>query len=185
MLTSLTRARRSGAGKLLALIYLLCVLVPSVANAFTGAERAQGRSLHANCEAKFAAVVNNGQAIYNAGHSDAGHSDAGPSDASHSDASHLDAVHRPGLAAPRALSPSFVVAGDQDVAGSIVRQDIMPRDHHQSSKCDCCAAACSSGLPMAMPYFSKPSSMVSRCTTATYRQLASSALSTHYRPPIL
>ena len=168
MLTRLTRVGRSSAGAMLALVYMLCVLAPSVANAFSGVTLSSFRSTHDDYTSGSAHVH-------------------GDNSVAHHHPQRVDpAVMENGLeySSSNISSTSYSTASTK-LSASIKDQTGSSADHHKSSNGQCCGAACLSGLPATMASFSKPSALISRCSSAIYRQLADHASTKLYRPPIL
>lgn len=153
MLSKMTRAGRVRAGRLLALVYMLCVLAPSLAFAVSDG------SLVAPCltenEHGLGIVHVHDESVAHS-HAD-GHAHHHAGSASHGKGEHL-------LAATASDDPG-------------------PMDHHHKSGGSCCGLFCITALPAVVVDLSKPSSLASRCATETYRRLADDPLPTPYRPP--
>jgi hypothetical protein len=143
------------AGRLLALVYLLCVMAPSLAFAI-----ADG-SLAAPC------LVENehGMGIVHVHHeTGTAHVHADGHSHHHADVGSGSAEHQEIQTAP-----------DDDSA---------PADHrHKSADGSCCGMVCVSALPAAVLDLSKPSASASRCAVEAYRRMADDPLPTPYRPP--
>ena len=159
MLTRLTRATRLRAGKLLALIYMLCVLAPSLAFAFSDGSHA------APCltedEHAMGIVHVHDNADRTAGHV---HADGHVHD--HSSSAQTMGDHE-GQGGP-AKSVS-----DSDTAA----------DHHKTSGGQCCGMVCVSALPATVAELTGPSRLTSRCEPARYPGIADNLPHTLYRPP--
>jgi hypothetical protein len=165
VLRSLTRARRSRAGQFLALIYMLCVLAPSLAYSFSDG------ALVAPC-------------LIASGHR------AGSSDAhDHSAVGH---VHSDGLGPqlhshmqPDPVSLSLVEnEASSKPPGAAVDRNGPTKDHQKSTGGQCCGSACLSALPATLASFTQPSRPMALCESEDCMHIAARASSAHYRPPI-
>jgi hypothetical protein len=157
MLSRLTRSRRTTAGRLLALVYLFCVLGPAMSFAFADGARA------APC------LIENehGMSIV--------HEHIGTV------AQH---VHENGRSHDHS---SLAVASASEVgqaAAAAADPDALPLDHHKSSGGQCCGMACVCALPATVTEFVRPTAPQSICLSTDYRAVADNAPPQHYRPPI-
>ena len=160
MLSGLTRTKRSAAGRLLALVYLFCVLAPALSFAFADGARA----------APCLTDENNGLGIvhvheYSEGASQHVHKDG-----------HVH-EHQGGEAHfnnSKNLSPISVA--DETPAPA--------NDHHKASGAQCCGMVCLSASPTTVIELVKPLMPTSVCASENYRDVADRAPPRHYRPPI-
>jgi hypothetical protein len=153
---------------MLALIYMLCVLAPSLANAFSGVTVSSFRSTHDDNKSVSAHVH-------------------GDNSVAHHHAMRVDpAILEDGVEYSLSdISSTSHSTASTKLSVSINDQTGSSGDHHKSSNGQCCGAACLSGLPASMAFFSEPSALISRCSSAIYQQLADRASTKRYRPPIL
>lgn len=159
MLTRVTRATRLRAGKLLALIYMLCVLAPSLAFAFSDGSRA------APCLTEDEHAMGIVHVHDNADRA----------------AAH---VHADGRIHDH--SATVQNAGDHegdDRSAKSVGDPATTTDHHKSSGGQCCGMVCVSALPATIAELTGPSRLTSRCEPARYPGIANNAPPTLYRPP--
>jgi hypothetical protein len=157
MLMSLTRLKRVRAGRIVALIYLLCVLAPtmsfalpglhSLASCLTDTNHVSGM-MHVHAEAPTAHVHADGHVHDHA----MAHSHAGPSDAGSIQAS---------------------AASEQT-----------PSKESHSSDGQCCGLMCVTALPATVIDIVKPAAPTALCELEGFRNVADNAPPRHYRPPI-
>lgn len=156
MLVRLTKAGRIKAGRLLALVYMFCVLTPSLAFAFSDGPLA-APCLTENEQGFGIFQVHEERAVH----------------------SHLDGhAHHHADVAVSSLSD----AREHFVTGS-APNGTGPAEHHQKSGGTCCGMVCVTALPAFIIDLSVPSAPASRCAAETYRRLADDPLPTPYRPP--
>jgi hypothetical protein len=165
MLVQLTTTGRLRAGRILASIYLLCVLMPALSFAFadgaiaapclTDPDHAMGiMHVHEMATGTVRHIHDSGSHDHvqsaNAGH----HDDTGV-------ASH------PAMASADTQAPSAPA-----------------HDGHKAPGAQCCGMVCISALPASVTDFVAPTAPTSRCASETYRNVAGKAPPTLYRPPI-
>ena len=158
MFVGLTRTRRLRAGWIVALIYLLCVLAPTVSFALPGshavapcltdASHVPGM-IHMHTEAPT-------QHIHNDGH---GHDHSG----AHSHANSN---------------------GDQRSISVALNGKSIPAKGPHSSDGQCCGLMCITALPATLVDIVKPSVPTALCEVEGYRKVTDSAPPRLYRPPI-
>jgi hypothetical protein len=158
MLMSLTRLKRVRAGRIVALIYLLCVLAPtisfalpglhSLASCLTDTNHVPGM-MHVHAEAQTAHVHRDGHVHDHA----VGHSHASPSD----DAASIQASTAP---------------------------EQTPSKGSHSSDGQCCGLMCVTALPATVIDIVKPAAPTALCEVEGFRNVADSAPPRLYRPPI-
>lgn len=155
MLVCLSRAKRFRAGRLLALIYMLCVLAPDISFAFSDGTRDAPCLTDEDHVVGFMHVheaVPVVQHVHGDGHR---HEHIGTLPADHADVK---------SAAAETSSP---FGGE-----------------HKTRRSQCCGMVCVSALPATFVEFVQPSAPTSRCAAEAFRSVADSAPPTHYRPPI-
>src|ERR1700738_3157667 len=158
MLGRLTRAGRLRAGKILASIYMLCVLMPALSFAF-----ADG-AIAAPCLT---------DPDYSPGIVHVHETAAGTVQHVHED------THQPGHA------HAAKAGHHDDMASADIQVPSAPaHDGHNAPVAQCCGMVCVSALPASVTDFVGPSAPASRCAAETYRNLAGKAPPTLYRPPI-
>lgn len=155
MLSRLTRTKRSMAGRLLALIYLFCVLAPAMSFALADGARA------APCLTE----NEHGMSIVHVHE--------------HGVSQH---VHKDGRTHDHS-SPAVASALD-DVAAVAADSNSLPVDHHKSSGGQCCGMVCVNALPATVTEFVRPIAPRSICLSTDYRAVADNAPPQLYRPPI-
>lgn len=154
MLVRLRRSGRLRAGWCVALVYLLCVLAPSLAFAFGDG------SLAAPCLIE----DEHGMGIVHV------HNGTG--------AAH---VHADGHSHHHATASS---GSDEHDHAQAAPDDQAPAGHaHKSADGSCCGMVCVSALPASVAEVFVPSRPGSRCAVETYRRMADDPLPTPYRPP--
>jgi len=154
MLSRLTRTKRTTAGRLLALVYLFCVLAPAMSFAF--ADGARAAPCLTEDEHGMGIVHEHVGAV--AQHVHDGHS------------------HDHGSSA--------VASASDDGQTPAATKGSSPLDHHKSSGGQCCGMVCVSALPATVTEFVAPSAPTSRCGSEIYRNVAGNSPPTLYRPPI-
>ena len=156
MLTRLTRLHRLRAGWLVALIYMLCVLAPTISFALPGSQ-AISRCLNEASHVPGLVHVHSAaltQHVHNAG-SVHDHSDAHSSAISVGD-------HR------------STVQNDKSFPGKLPN----------SSDEQCCGLTCVTAIPATLIDIVKPSAPVASCEVEGYRNVGDNASPRLYRPPI-
>jgi len=156
MIIGLTRTRRVEAGWFVALIYLLCVLAPTLSFALPGSravtpcltEAAHGLgAVHMHTDAPV-------QYVHNDGH-----------------------VH------DYADVHSHANSGDQDRSMALNAKSVPEKAPH-SSDGQCCGLMCVTALPATLIDVVKPSAPTALCEVEGYRKVTDNAPPRLYRPPI-
>jgi hypothetical protein len=166
MLVRLTRAGRLRAGKILASIYMLCILMPALSFAY-----ADG-ALAAPCLTD----PDHAMGIVHVHETAAGtvrhvHTDTHPQDHAH----HAKAGHH----------DDGGIASHSATASADTQSPSPPaHDDHKAPGAQCCGMVCISALPASVTDFVAPTAPTSRCASETYRNVAGKAPPTLYRPPI-
>jgi hypothetical protein len=161
MLMRLTRAGRLRAGKILASLYMLCVLMPALSYAFadgalaapclTDPDHAMG-IMHVH---EMAAGTL--QHVHHEGHDHGDHAKAG---------------HH----------------GDVQGAGKQLGDTRLPShsgDGHKAPGAQCCGMVCVTAMPASVTEFVAPSAPISRCASEIYRSVVGNSPPILYRPPII
>ena len=156
MLSRLTRTRRTTAGRLLALVYLFCVLAPAMSFAFADGARA------APCLTE----DEHGRGIVHV----------------HEHGVVAQHVHQDGRTHDH--SSLAGASASDDVAAAASDSDSLPLDHHKSSGGQCCGMVCVNALPATVTDFVRPIAPRSICLFTDYRAVAANAPPQLYRPPI-
>lgn len=155
----LTRAKRSKAGWLLALVYLLCVLAPGISFAFSDGSRA-------------------------ACHTDGTHG----LDAARVHELVKGPPHPPqkgSYSASLALVGQSDGHNRKDTMMHLADERPAPANGQQkTSGAQCCGIMCSSSLNVSVIDIFKPSAQTSICATENYRSVVDNAPLRLYRPPI-
>lgn len=148
------------AGKILASLYMLCVLMPALSYAFadgaraapclTDPDHAMG-IMHVHETA--AGTV---QHVHQEGHDHGDHAKAG----------HHGDVQASGKQSADMQLPSH------------------PGDGHKAPGAQCCGMVCVTAMPASVTEFVAPSAPISRCASETYRSVVGNSPPTLYRPPI-
>jgi hypothetical protein len=156
MLTRLSQSGRLLAGRLLALVYLACVLAPGTAFAFGNARMAE----HCLFDEGPAVTVSHdhaaGAALQHAGHVHHQHGDQ--AGATHDHSQHAQHVKQTAPAQPQSGDPSMQL--------------------------QCCGMLCISALPVALREVATPGLTHAFVVSENGRHLADSVPPRHYRPPI-
>ena len=159
MLVRLTRAGRLRAGRSLASIYMLCVLMPALSFAF--ADGALGAPCLTDPDHAMGIVHVHETAAGTAQH-----------------------VHHEG----HDHSDHAIVGYRGDTQGSVEQSADSrlpsPANGHKALGAQCCGVVCISALPASTTEFVAPSAPTSRCASEIYRNVAGRDPPTHYRPPI-
>lgn len=158
MFRRLTRAKRLRAGWLVALVYLLCVLAPTISFALPGSHAVAPCLMDAGHAPGMAHVHADApvQHFHNDGHM---HDHSG----GHSHAN-ADSDHRSMSAALNAKSA--------------------PEKAPHSSDGQCCGLMCITALPATLVDIVKPSAPMALCEVEGYRKVTDNAPPRLYRPPI-
>jgi hypothetical protein len=162
MFVRLTRANRLRAGWLLAVVYLLCVLAPTISFALPGEARAalcltdEDHSLRIMPVHEASRLVV--QHVHGGGQAHE-HSDASAQSGHVSDHDHLKSS--------AAGEPSSPAGGG-----------------HKAPAGQCCGMVCVSALPATIIEIVKPSEPATLCVSKTYQNVADKSPPRLYRPPI-
>ena len=158
MVLRLTRARRSKAGWLLSLVYLLCVLAPTISFALPGSHAV------APCLA---------DAIHVPGMVHA-HTEV-PTRHVHSDSQGRDHFDWQSHAISKGAQRSTSIA---------LNGKVVPAKAPHSSAGQCCGLTCITALPATLINIVKPSGPTALCEVEGCRKVTDNAPSRLYRPPI-
>ena len=154
MVLRLTKARRWKAGWLLSLVYLLCVLAPTISFALPGSQAVAPCLTDASHVPGMVHVHSETQHVHKDGHDHcAAHSHA-KSD------------------------------GDHRWMSMALNAKPLPEKAPHSSAGQCCGLTCVTALPATLVDIVKPSAPTSVCDSENYRNAAGNAPPRHYRPPI-
>ena len=157
MLTSLTRLKRLRAGWIVTLVYLLCVLAPTLSFALPGS----------------AAVT---PCLTEAAH--------GPGVVHvHSDAP-AQHVHKDGHVLDHSGTHSHANSGDDRPISTALNGRPIPEKAPHSSDGKCCGLTCVTALPATLIDIVKPSAPTAPCEVEGYRKVTDNAPPRLYRPPI-
>jgi hypothetical protein len=158
MLSRLTGTKRTTAGRLLALVYLFCVLAPAMSFAFADGARA------AACLTE----DKHGMGIVHM------HESVGAV------AQH---VHKDSRSHDHS-SLAIASASEDGQTAAATDPDSSPLDHHKSSGGQCCGMVCVNALPATMTEVVRPTTPQSICLSTDYRAVADNTPPQRYRPPI-
>jgi len=165
MLTWLSGAKRLLVGRLVALIYLICVLAPSSALAI-----GNGR-LSEHC-------LFDDRPVTSIAYRSIAHQESADADAALRRASHHDhSSHSAAALHPHQHDRAISVAAGSDVPEPTQHQ-------HQTVDLQCCGMLCIAALPAAISDVAKPSPTHAFALPETGRHLADSVPKLRYRPPI-
>ena len=161
MLARLNKTGRVKAGRLLALVYLLCVVAPGLSFALGDGSRAAPCLLDEHYVMGIAHLHDAGAPVVQHVHADGQmHEHAAPHARSGTAVGHADM--KP------AAEPALTPVGDE----------------HKAAGAQCCGMVCMSALPAPLVEVVRPSVPTSRCANEIYRGVAENTPPTHYRPPI-
>jgi hypothetical protein len=169
MLTSLTRLKRLRAGWIVALIYLLCVLAPTLSFALSGSRAVspcltEAAIAHTHMETPIQHVGVGGHMHDHANvHS---HASSGDFDRSMSMAINAKSVNA------------------KSVNAEPVNAKSVPEKAPHSSDGQCCGLMCITALPAKLINIGKPSPPVALCEVEGHGKVTDNAPPRHYRPPI-
>jgi len=154
----LTRARRWKAGWLLAFVYLLCVLAPTISYALPGAHAIAPCLIDDNHVPGMVHVHNeiSTQHVHKDSH---GHDHSGAHSHAKSD-------------------------GDQRSTSIALNGKRAPEKAPHSSNGQCCGLMCVTALPATLIDIVKPSAPTALCEVEGYRKVTNNAPPRLYRPPI-
>jgi hypothetical protein len=162
MLMSLTRSKRLRAGWIVALVYLLCVLAPTLSFALPGS----GALTPCLTEAA------HGPGVVHV------HNDA---PAQHV---HKQHVHKEGHVHDRSGAHLHANSGDDRSISTALNGRAVPEKAPHSSDGQCCGLTCVTALPAALIDLVKPSAPTALCAIEGDRKVTDNAPSRLYRPPI-
>lgn len=158
MFVRLSRANRLRAGRLVALVYLLCVLAPTLSFAMPGSQAVSP----CLAEAEHVPGMMNVHARGATAH-----------------------VHADGQSHDHAMAHSHAgAAGDEPSAQSATAPEQLPAKGSHSSHGGCCGLMCLSALPGTLVEVVTPSAPMSSQEVERYREIADKGPSERYRPPI-
>lgn len=162
--------RRLKAGRLLAVIYLICVLAPSASSAFGAAgsstclmQDAYGMGV-AHVHDQTARIV---QSSREDGHA---HGSSGPV--------HSDPIHTGHVQSEHSDDHDDLTTAGAEASSSAGDQ------HKSTGVGHCCGMVCVSALPATVAEIIQPSIVSSLCASANYQNVADKAPARLYRPPI-
>jgi hypothetical protein len=158
MLTNLTRLKRLRAGWLVALIYLLCVLAPTISYALPG-EHAVAPCLTDENHVPGMVHVHNEMPTHHVHKDGHVHDHSGGHSHSRSD-------------------------GDHRSASVALNANSVPEKAPHSSSGECCGLMCVTALPATLIDIVKPSAPTALCVVEGYRKVTDNAPPRLYRPPI-
>lgn len=160
MLTRLTKARRLLAGRVVALAYMLCVLMPAMSFAF-----ADG-ALAAPCLTD----PDHAMGIIHVHETPADTVQHVQRDA-HDHVDHANAAHHDDM-------------GGLGKRSAEARFPPHSGDGHKALGAQCCGMVCITAMSASVSEFEPPSARTSRFTLEVYRSVAGKSPPIHYRPPI-
>jgi hypothetical protein len=156
MIIGFTRMKRVRSGWFVALIYLLCVLAPTLSFALPGS-RAVTPCLTEAAHGRGIAHV-------------------------HTDAS-MQAVRIDGHVHDHANMGSHTSSADQDRSMALIGKSVPEKAPHLSDG-HCCGLTCVTALPATLIDIVKPSAPTALCGVEGYRKMSDNAPPRLYRPPI-
>jgi len=158
MLTSLTRLKRLRAGWVVSLLYLLCVLAPTISFALPGSHAVAPCLIDASHVPGMVHV--------------------------HTEAS-TQHIHKDGHAHDHAAMHSHANSdGDQHSMSIALNGKSIPAKAPHSSDGQCCGLMCVTALPATLIDIVKPSAPTALCEVEGYRRVTDNAPPRLYRPPI-
>jgi hypothetical protein len=156
MIIGLTRTRRLRAGWFVALIYLLCVLAPTISYALPGAH-ALAPCLTDENHVPGMVHVHNEMSMQH--------------------------VHKDGRVHDHSGGHSHANFNGDDRSMALNAKSVPEKVPH-SSEGQCCGLMCVTALPATLIDIAKPSAPVALCEVEGYRKVTDNAPSRLYRPPI-
>jgi hypothetical protein len=156
-LVRLTGARRWRAGWLLAFVYLLCVLAPTVSFALPGSLAASPCLTDASHAPGMVHVHNDVPAPH---------------------------VHKDSHTHDHSGASSPTNSGEDRSISVALNGKLVPERAPHSSDGQCCGLSCVSALPAALIEIAKPSAPTALCEVERYRKATDNAPPRLYRPPI-
>jgi hypothetical protein len=157
MLVRLTRARRWKAGRLLAFVYLLCVLAPTISFALPGSHAASPCLTDASHAPGAAHMHNDAPAPH---------------------------VHKDGHVHDHSGASAHVNSGDDRSVSTALNGRSVPEKAPHSSDGKCCGLMCLTALPAAVTDLVKPSVPMALYDVEGYRKVTDNAPFRLYHPPI-
>jgi hypothetical protein len=157
MLSRLSRPKRLGAGWLIALIYLLCVLAPTISFALPGSHAVAPCLIDARHAAGMVHV----------------HTEV-PTRHVHNDSQGQD----------RSGRSHAISNGDHRSMSLALNPKSVPEKAPHSSDGQCCGLTCVTALPVTLVDVLKPSAPTALCVVEGYRKVTDNAPPRLYRPPI-
>jgi hypothetical protein len=156
MFVRLTKAGRLRAGRLVALVYMLCVLAPTLSFALPGSEAVSPCLTDADHVPGMMHVHAESPTAY---------------------------LHADGHTPDPALAHSHALDGVASIKASAAPEQAPSKGSH-SSDGQCCGLMCLSALPAALVEIVTPSVPTASPEVEGYREVADNGPSSHYRPPI-
>ncbi|SRR5216683_8433056 len=157
MLTTLTRLRRLRAGWIVALIYLLYILAPTIAFALPGSHAVAPCLIDASHAPGVVHVHNEVPAQH---------------------------VHKDGHMRDHSGAYSHANSGDDHSISTAPNGKSVPEKAPHSSDGQCCGLMCVTALPATLIDIVKPSAPTALCEVEGYRKVTDNAPPRLYRPPI-
>jgi hypothetical protein len=157
MLVRLSRSKRLRAGWLVALIYLLCVLAPTISFALPGSRAVSPCLTDASRVAGVIHVHNEVPAQH---------------------------VHKDGHMRDHSGAYSHASSGDDYSISTALNSRSVPEKAPHSSDGQCCGLMCITALPATLIDIVKPSAPTALCEIEGYRKVTDNAPPRLYRPPI-
>jgi hypothetical protein len=154
MFTSLSRLRRLRAGWIVALIYLLCILAPTISFALPSSQAVAPCLIDASHSPGVVHVHNEVPAQH---------------------------VHKDDHMRGTYLHAN---SGDDGSISTALNGSSAPEKAPHSSDGQCCGLTCVTALPAMLIDIVKPSAPVALCEVEGYLKVTDNAPSRHYRPPI-
>ncbi|RTL51917.1 MAG: hypothetical protein EKK40_09430 [Bradyrhizobiaceae bacterium] len=161
MFVSLTRTKRLKAGRLLALVYLLCVVAPSASFAFANGART------AHCLTRESLGLSSMQM--------------------HMDDEAEQHVHNDGAMHDHSsMHAHMTMAGSDSSATQAVTKGAPAtgKAPDKSSDAQCCSLLCLTAMPATLMDFVIPPALTFICASEPSRNVTDNAPTRHYRPPI-
>jgi hypothetical protein len=157
MFVGFSRLKRLRAGWIVALIYLLCVLAPTISFALPGSKAIAPCLIDASHAPGVVHVHNDVPAQH---------------------------VHTDGHMHDHSGAYSHTSSGDDRSVSAALNGGSVPEKAPHSSGGQCCGLTCVSALPASLIDIMKPSAPTALCEVEGYRKVSDNAPPRHYRPPI-
>ncbi|UGV24774.1 hypothetical protein E0H22_03205 [Rhodopseudomonas boonkerdii] len=158
MLVRLTRNQRKKAGWIIAWVYLLCIMAPTLSYA------APGKDASSHCMTMKGAATGSMH------------------DHDQSDPTIL--AHGHGTAHDHAQAQPAAIAGDDYPSIAMPSEDPSPQKGPHTTSGQCCVLMCIGTMPAPLLEITSPSIPTVVRMTTSYRATADNAPDVHYRPPI-